>query len=64
MEDFVNSLDATYVNGMGEIEKWSRVDKPMVRQMIENDLRIMRETFETSFGESLLTEKENVAATI
>jgi hypothetical protein len=61
MEDFINSLDATYVTGEGQIERWDRVNKPEIRELLENDLRLMREDFEASFGEPLLLENEDVA---
>ena len=53
LEDYINSLDATYVNAEGEIERWDKVNKPMIRSMILNDLRLLAESFAENFGEPL-----------
>jgi len=58
LEDYVNSMDATYVNEFGDVERWDRVNKPMLKSMILNDLRLLKEDFEKNFGEPL--EKEHV----
>ncbi len=61
LEDYVNSMDATYVNEFGDVEKWDRVNKPMLKSMILNDLKLLAENFEKDFGEPL--EKTNELAT-
>jgi hypothetical protein len=53
LDDYVNSMDATYVNEFGDVEKWDRVNKPMLRSMILNDLKLLKEDFEKNFGEEL-----------
>lgn len=53
LDDYVGAFDATYVNEFGDVEKWDRVDKPMLRSLVLNDLRILAENFEHDFGEQL-----------
>jgi len=59
LENYVNSMDASYVNEFGDVERWDKVNKPMLRSMILNDLKLLKENFEKDFGEPL--EKDNVA---
>ena len=61
LEDYVNSVDATYVNEFGDVEKWDKINKPMLKSMILSDLKLLAENFEKDFGEPL--EKPNVVET-
>lgn len=61
LDDYVNSMDATYVNEFGDVEKWDKINKPMLKSLILHDLKLLAENFEKDFGEPL--EKPNVVAT-
>lgn len=53
LDDYVNSMNATYVNEFGDIEHWDKVNVPMVRSLILNDLKLLKESFEKEFHEPL-----------
>ena len=53
LEDYINSFDATYVNEFGDVEKWDKINKPMLKSLILNDLKLLAQNFEKDFGEPL-----------
>lgn len=55
--DYINSFDATYVSSDGEVERWDKADKEMIKSMVLIDLTKLKESFEKEFGEPL--EKSN-----
>jgi len=61
LNDYISGLDTTYVNEFGDIERWDRVNRPMLKSLILNDLKLLAADFEKNFGEPL--EKDNVVAT-
>jgi len=56
LSDYINSFDTTIIDGNGEIEKWDRADKALIKSMVLEDLSKFRESFKQNFNEQLENE--------
>ena len=52
LDDFINGLDATYVNEFGDVENWNHIDKNEARAMVLHDMALLKESFEKEFNEN------------